>query len=488
MGRIVLVADDSPSIQKKAVGILKGEGFDIETVSNGVAAIKRLAVLHPVVVLADVSMPGRDGYEVCDFVKKSVELAHVPVLLVASDMEPYDEARGAHVKADGIIKKPFDAQELISLVVKFADECEAAAPTTAMPAAAPPPPATPAPEFAIFNEAPEEVAPAPAPDFSASSEGVALAEPVAEEPPTYPSESQPVAAEEPYAAPQPEAEAIVEPAVAAEFAEPAPVPEAQSAPADELPAAVEESVEPSPAPEPAFAASYLEGMEAVSSEPVFIEEPSAPAAEPAQVPEEVRTMIFRAPLEIAEPVLKDETVPSPPSPEPEYESEPAVAAEPQVEAAAPVETSEVSVEEAPQPVHHNPAVTATSLDSFSLDDATAGQVHFSSHAAEISSAEAAPAVLEEAAPADALVPEPAPESVAPEAAQEPALEPVPVEAAGEAAPPLPFDWNLVFTVVHKVVSKMSPPALPTEAVEEMARRLAEEIATEISAESAQPQA
>ena len=95
MARIVLVADDSPTIQKRALGILKGEGFEVETVSNGVAAIKRLAVLHPVVVLADVSMPGRDGYEVCEFVKKSPELSQVPVLLVASDMEPYDEARGA---------------------------------------------------------------------------------------------------------------------------------------------------------------------------------------------------------------------------------------------------------------------------------------------------------------------------------------------------------------------------------------------------------
>src|SRR5208282_4686335 len=130
VARIVLVADDSPTIQKKALGILKGEGFEVETVSNGVAAIKRLAVLRPVVILADVSMPGRDGYEVCDFVKKSAELSHVPVLLVASDMEPYDEARGADVRADGIIKKPFEAQELISIVVKFAAQFEAETPTT----------------------------------------------------------------------------------------------------------------------------------------------------------------------------------------------------------------------------------------------------------------------------------------------------------------------------------------------------------------------
>jgi len=128
VARMVLVADDSPTIQKKALGILKSEGFEVETVSNGVAAIKRLSVIHPVVVLADVSMPGRDGYEVCEFIKNSAELSHVPVLLVASDMEPYDDARGAEVRADGIIKKPFEARDLISLVVKFADQFEASLP------------------------------------------------------------------------------------------------------------------------------------------------------------------------------------------------------------------------------------------------------------------------------------------------------------------------------------------------------------------------
>ena len=77
MARMVLIADDSPTIQKRALGILKGEGFEVETVSNGVAAIKRLAFIRPAVVLADVSMPGRDGYEVCEFVKNSAEHAQV---------------------------------------------------------------------------------------------------------------------------------------------------------------------------------------------------------------------------------------------------------------------------------------------------------------------------------------------------------------------------------------------------------------------------
>ena len=175
MALMVLVADDSPTIQKRAQGILKGEGYEVETVSNGVAAIKRIAVIQPVVVLADVSMPGRDGYEVCDFVKRSAEFSHVPVLLVASDMEPYDETRGAQVRADGKIKKPFEPQELISIVAKFAAQFEATVkPESARTVITAPvleAPRVPAPEFALPSEEPplEEPPPAPqpvAPDFS----------------------------------------------------------------------------------------------------------------------------------------------------------------------------------------------------------------------------------------------------------------------------------------------------------------------------------
>jgi CheY-like chemotaxis protein len=505
VARIVLVADDSPTIQKKALGILKGEGFEVETVSNGVAAIKRLAVLHPVVILADVSMPGRDGYEVCDFVKKSAELSHVPVLLVASDMEPYDDARGAQVKADGIIKKPFEPQELISIVMKFAEECEAAAARVSAPVAPPPAP-EPAQDFSAFNELPEEtptVVQHVAPDFSAVSEGVAFAEPAAEEAPGFSMEPPPAELEGQYAAPQTEAEIVaepapapaemempypapqaeaeiaLEPAPAPEFVDTVPAPEVESSPAEEPPLAVEEPPAPAPPPEER-APSFLERLEAATPEPVFIEEQTAPASEPMSSPAEVRTMIFRAPLEIAEPVWKDETVPAPPAPE----SAGPTALEPQVEPS--VASPETSVEQPPAPPHFAPSVTATSLDSFSLDDATAGQVHFASEASEVAPVEVAhSAPAEEAAATEIAPPEPAPEAASPEIAPpEAPPEAAPPEPPAEgAAPPPPFDWGLIYTVVHKVVVKMSPPALPMEAMEEMARRLADEIAMEISSES-----
>ena len=238
MPRIVLVADDSPTIQKRALGILKGEGFEVETVSNGVAAIKRLAVLHPVVILADVSMPGRDGYEVCEFVKKSPQLAHVPVLLVASDMEPYDHARGAEVGADGIIKKPFEAHELASIVVRFAEQFEAATSTASTRAFPPPAERETTREFAAFREewdyAPTVVQHLE-PNFSGAAEGVTFPEPTGEAAQEFSPQSRLGETEVPFTPLQAEAESFPEPA-----------PQPSSAVAEEAPSGAEEPYAASP--------------------------------------------------------------------------------------------------------------------------------------------------------------------------------------------------------------------------------------------------
>ncbi len=448
MARIVLVADDSPTIQKRAVGILKGEGFEVETVSNGVAAIRRLAVLHPVVILADVSMPGRDGYEVCEFVKKSAELSHVPVLLVASDMEPYDNARGAEVRADGIIKKPFEARELISIVEKFAEQFEAATPTLAAPAAVYTRPES-TKEFVFSRDMADDtptVIEHGVPDFSAIAEGVAFTEHAGEEAPGYSPEFPPAKMEVSYSTPS-AAEIATERAPAPEFVDTMPAPEPQSAPAVETPLLVDDPLAPSPlgplAPiSPAPAPSFLDGLEAATPEPVFIEEQPALTSEPASSANEPTTMIFRAPLEIAEPIWKDETVPAPSAPEPIGSGAP----EPQLEAAEPLGTPEIPVEQPPEPSPIALPMTATSLDSFSLEDATAGQVLFASGVAQFAPAEAAPMETApmEAAPIEAAPVEGGPAEVAPEEAAPAEVAPVeaapvevgPAEVAPEEAAPV----------------------------------------------------
>lgn len=411
MARTVLVADDSPTHQRKANGILTGEGLEVVTVSNGVAAIKKLPTVRPLLVLADVSMPGRDGYEVCEFVKKSPDMAHVPVLLIVSDMEPCDEVRAAQVGADGTIKKPFVQEELVSAVTKFLARAEAAAPKPQPPAPLMAPPSAEVTE-PVDVEA-EISTKIEAPELGALSEG-AFGAPVLEEIPAV----------------APAGEPMLE-------AEGAPPPEA-------APLVVERTLEIAVSPEPA-AAPWVEPMappvEQPPAEPVLIED-AVPFA-PPPAPEVAPTMVFRAPVEIAEPVLSDELTPALAVAEAPAEAVTEAPAEPVPEAVPP----EVS------------PVAATTLESFSLTEASAGQVRF-----------AAPEV--EAVPeAEAVAAAPPP---APEVAAAPAL------AAA-------IDANLIYAIVHRVVLKMAPAALPSQVIEDMVRQFAEEIIAELSEAPSQSQ-
>jgi CheY-like chemotaxis protein len=346
---------------------LKGEGFEVETVSNGVAAIRRLAVLHPVVILADVSMPGRDGYEVCEFIKKSPELCLVPVLLLASDMEPYDDARGAQVGADGIIKKPFERGEFVGIVEKFAEQFEATAPTVVVPVVAPTSPMD-IPEFAAYGHTQDE---APTlvqhtPDLSSAPEGVGLNGAAEDDTLT----------EIPRAELEPAPEIAEKPAQAPEFPEITPPSDAPSSSIGEVPLVVEESLSPgvfdTPLCPSATTTPLLEHGEEASPEPVFIDEQStAPLTSPS-AGSDIETPIFRAPIDIAEPLWKDETVASPPPPTPAVPSPFDI----QLEHEPPVAAVDIPMEQPSQPAPFLTGMTATSLDSFSLDDATAGQVRF----------------------------------------------------------------------------------------------------------------
>ena len=479
MARIVLVADDSPTIQKRAQGILKGEGFAVETVSNGVAAIKKLALVDPLLVLADVSMPGRDGYEVCEFVKSSKEHCHVPVLLVASDLEPYDAERGARVRADGKIKKPFEPQELISVVARFAAQAEAlspaAVPAEASTVGAPSVSEPTYPEFSAADELAEEGSPQGIHELPHFTEGIAFAAPSdemyagsPEPPPAFQSENlpeQPAAeisagpdgggAFEPWVGGT--APAVPEPSIMPESAEESEPPETPPsseggatvvdvptpvAPELEAATASRPAEEPEEVPEQVAEApialghgldqshtdseqkTQVEAAELLapiqepsdsSSEPVYVEEAEQTPSETAEPSAPERPMIFRAPAQIAEPVLSDELAP------PAGELEP-------------------------------PPVPAISPDGSSLADAGSGQAQLTREQPE--------------APPDGSAP------------------------AGPAAEAVPrvseIDWGLVYSIVHKVVLKMSTSDTPAERIEEAARNLTKDIVAELNAKWAEP--
>jgi CheY-like chemotaxis protein len=116
----ILVADDNSNIQKMVGLALKGHGIDVVAVGNGEAAVRKISDVRPDLVLADVFMPVRNGYEVCKYVKDDKALSHIPVILLVGAFDPLDEEEAQRAGADGVLKKPFVPPDPLISMVKSA--------------------------------------------------------------------------------------------------------------------------------------------------------------------------------------------------------------------------------------------------------------------------------------------------------------------------------------------------------------------------------
>ena len=149
MPQKLLLADDSVTIQRVIELTFADEDVQVIAVGDGRQAIDRIAAERPDIVLADVGMPGCDGYEVASYVKRSPDLAHIPVLLLTGAFEPVDEARAQAAHCDGVLAKPFEPQHLIARVKELLGRAAghaaevASAPKKIEQASAPAPPAGP---------------------------------------------------------------------------------------------------------------------------------------------------------------------------------------------------------------------------------------------------------------------------------------------------------------------------------------------------------
>ncbi len=116
MAKKILLADDSITIQKVIELTFSDEDFDVVTVGNGRLALERLPEVHPDIVLCDIIMPEKDGYEVCEQIKSNPATGHIPVLLLTGAFEPFDQERAAKAGYDGSLAKPFEPETLIAKV------------------------------------------------------------------------------------------------------------------------------------------------------------------------------------------------------------------------------------------------------------------------------------------------------------------------------------------------------------------------------------
>src|SRR5262245_17658304 len=123
----ILLVDDSVTVQKIITLTFSDEGVDVIAVNNGDEAIHRLRRLRPALVMADIAVPGRNGYEICEFVKTHPEMGGTPVILLVPAFEPFDEDRARRIGADHHLTKPFQSiRTLISVVKNLMDRKAAA--------------------------------------------------------------------------------------------------------------------------------------------------------------------------------------------------------------------------------------------------------------------------------------------------------------------------------------------------------------------------
>ena len=116
MRQTILLADDSPTIRRLVTQTFADADYRIVEVSNGDAAIRSFEEVRPNVVLADIYMPGKNGYQVCAYIRSHSELSKTPVVLLVGAFEAFDEDTARQAGATASITKPFEPGALIDLV------------------------------------------------------------------------------------------------------------------------------------------------------------------------------------------------------------------------------------------------------------------------------------------------------------------------------------------------------------------------------------
>ncbi|TBR06679.1 MAG: response regulator [Lysobacter sp.] len=117
-GLKVMVIDDSKTIRRTAETLLKREGCEVVTASDGFEALAKIADQHPQIIFVDVMMPRLDGYQTCALIKNNQNFKSTPVIMLSSKDGLFDKARGRIVGSEQYLTKPFTREELLDAIRK----------------------------------------------------------------------------------------------------------------------------------------------------------------------------------------------------------------------------------------------------------------------------------------------------------------------------------------------------------------------------------
>jgi DNA-binding response OmpR family regulator len=122
MAKRVLIADDEPNIVLSLEFLMEQFGFEVRTTGNGREALELVDSFAPDLVLLDVMMPGKNGYEVCQHIKSVAALQNIKVILLSAKGRDVEVAKGIEMGADAYVTKPFSTRELAARVREMLGE------------------------------------------------------------------------------------------------------------------------------------------------------------------------------------------------------------------------------------------------------------------------------------------------------------------------------------------------------------------------------
>jgi DNA-binding response OmpR family regulator len=115
----ILIVDDSPTDLGLMTTALQGQGYRIITAADGEEALEKAVGEHPNLILLDIILPKKNGFQVCRQLKTSPDTQDIPIILVSSKSQDSDRFWGLKQGADEYVTKPFDDEELLASVVKY---------------------------------------------------------------------------------------------------------------------------------------------------------------------------------------------------------------------------------------------------------------------------------------------------------------------------------------------------------------------------------
>lgn len=443
----ILLADKNMTAQKLGLKILTDAGHQVIAVSNGAAAVKRIAEHKPDLLLLDVFMPGYSGPEVCAKVRAGAEGANTPVLLTVAQMEHFDPADAEKVKADGVIIKPFVAKDLEDLVAKIEQKLKAP------PAAA----VADTVKMEAFQDASYEEWKVTADDHTEEEVPASKGPVVPEHMASSSAFGDMLGEEAPEPAPARAAEAVTPPTPAVDAPPAAPFVESYAAPTPPaVPASSDHEVEFTSAPK-------AEGVEVHGKDPALITDATEMAsAFPTKFGVEGAEVV---PVGIAADMPElytDSQTPAEAPAETPVEAEAAVTTE--ISAPEPRRITEEIVAPAPAEV----AGGSAPAETVGSDQSARSLEQEMAQAFANVPVDTRPVVEEPPPPPPPVAAAPPPAAPA-ENVPDPLLAAAMQAAVGGAGPTVTLDANTIANIVHKVTERMKP-----ELIAEIARELAAE--------------